>query len=197
MKGGILRYVLIDGKRRKNQLLIDIAFNIKMLEECLEHDDLKQMLLSLSLDFIEDYLNIVTDRNLKMMSQKFYGPPNDIGYSLDEMWSDLMSKESRLDLTDSLLSSLKVGKRGKERKGWCVCVCVCARVRVCVCVCACVRCVRVCVVCVCACLHVCVCVCVCVSCVRACVCVCACVRVCMCVCVYLRSNRCFVRLSPA
>ena len=96
---------------------MDIAFNPYVLGECLKNEELKQMLISLSLDFVDDHLKIVTDRQLRKVSEKFRGSQKDIVYALDESWSDLLSEETRLDMGDSLLRSLRGEEGGGKRRG--------------------------------------------------------------------------------
>ena len=118
VKGGALRHLVDNGRRRQNELVIDIAVNPYVLQECLKERELKVMLVSLSLDFIDEFLAITTDRNVQNVEEEFKGQREDISYSLDEQWSELLTRESRLDIGDSLLRTLN--KKQSQSKGVCI-----------------------------------------------------------------------------
>ena len=106
VKGGVLRHVTKNGKKTKH-FLIDIAFNPYVLDECAKQQDLEDMLVSLALDFVEDFAELKLDRkSCRKLREEFVGPQNDIQCSLDEQWKDGLSKESRVDIGDSLLKQL-------------------------------------------------------------------------------------------
>ena len=120
VKGGVLRHLVEDGTRRQNELLFDIAFHPHVVEECTKSTDLRPMLISLSLDFTDEYLSVVTDGTYQVLPQKFKGPRSDVVNSLDDTNAELLSRQSRLDLGESILGSLKrrKGKKAKNtRKG--------------------------------------------------------------------------------
>ena len=111
VKGGMLRHVTKNGKKTKD-LLIDIAFNPYVLDECAKQQELEDMLVSLALDFVQDFTEQKVDRkSCSKVREVFVGLESDIQCSLDEQWKDRLSEESRLDIGVSLLkqlSSLKV-----------------------------------------------------------------------------------------
>ena len=131
VRGGVLRHVVRDGKKRPSDLLVDIAFAPSFLNVAIGDTEMVQVIIELTLEFMDDYLSMATDRNTRIESQKFEGPREDIGFSLDGQNQELMTSESRLDLSESVLSSLKKGKKMKStRRGVCLCVCVCVFVHV-------------------------------------------------------------------
>ena len=118
VKGGVLRYVVHNGQRRDRELLIDIAYSPFVLEGCLKEPELRGMLVSLSLDFVDEVLSVVTDRKVSNLSQKCCGDPRDIAHSLDEEWNSLLSEKSRLDVGDSVLRTLKSHERQTHKSEW-------------------------------------------------------------------------------
>ena len=78
---------------------------------------MKEVLIDLILDFLDDYLLIVTDRNVQVLLEDFKGLLDDIGNSLDGESAGRLSHESQLDMGESILSSLKRGKAKAKRKG--------------------------------------------------------------------------------
>ena len=116
MKGGILRHLLENGKKKPNCLLIDVAFSPSFIASYTTDSDTKEMIISLTLDFLEDYLSsILTDRNTGVVTEvKFKGPEADIVGSLDQRSEEMITRESRLDFGDSLLSSLR--RQAKKEK---------------------------------------------------------------------------------
>lgn len=107
VKGGTLRY-LFEGGKKTQDLLIDIAFNPSVLDECTKDTTLEFMLMSLAFDFVESYAELRVDRKTctKLKRPLFKGLEEDIRCSLDEQWRGSLSKESRLDIGDSLLKQL-------------------------------------------------------------------------------------------
>lgn len=78
---------------------------------------LEDMLISLSLDFVEDFTKLQIERkSCRKIKEKFKGIPKDIQCSLDEQWRELLSEESRLDIGDSLLKQLRL-LRTRDPKG--------------------------------------------------------------------------------
>ena len=116
VKGGVLRHVTKNG-RKTNHFLIDVAFNPYVLDECARQQELEDMLVSLALDFVEDFAELKLDRkSCRKLREEFVGPQNDIQCSLDEHWRDGLSKESGVDIGDSLLrqlSSLRIPDHSK------------------------------------------------------------------------------------
>ena len=81
--------------------------------------------LRLVLDFIDEYLSILTDRNTELLppETRFKGPEADIFHSLDQSNPEKITKESWMDFEDNLFVNLKKGKKTKTgRKGWGSCV---------------------------------------------------------------------------
>lgn len=117
VKGGLLRHLVHDGKKCPQDLLIDIAFNPLIIETWVKDREMKEILIDLILDFLDDYLLIVTDRNVQVLLEDFKGPLDDIGNSLDGESTGRVSRESQLDMEESILSSLKRGKAKAKRKG--------------------------------------------------------------------------------
>ena len=107
VKGGTLRH-LTEGDKKTPDLLIDIAFNPSVLDECTKETTLEFMLVSLALDFVEDYAELSVDRKTctKLKRPLFKGLEEDIRCSLDEQWRGSLSEKSRLDIGDSLLKQL-------------------------------------------------------------------------------------------
>ena len=107
VKGGTLRH-LTESKKKTQDLLIDIAFNPSVLDECTKEKTLEFMLISLALDFVENFAELRIDRKsyMKLKQQSFKGLQEDIRCSLDEQWRGSLSEESRLDIGDSILKQL-------------------------------------------------------------------------------------------
>ena len=119
VKGGILRHVTKNGNKTKD-LLIDIAFNPYVLDECAKQQELEGMLVSLALDFVEDFTEQKIDRkSCRKAKEEFVGLQNDIQCSLDEQWKDGLSNESRLDIGESLLKQLSSLKVEEASRGTC------------------------------------------------------------------------------
>jgi hypothetical protein len=122
VKGGVLRCLVEDGRRQPNSLLLDIAFNPGFVDSCLTDSNTLDVFLKMVLDFVDEYLSILTDRHTEMLppATKFKGPEADIYHSLDQSNPELITKESWMDFQDNLLASLKKGKKTKTagRKGW-------------------------------------------------------------------------------
>ena len=120
VKGGVLRCLVEDGKRQPNSLLLDIAFNPGFVDSCLTDGETLDVFLKMVLDFVDEYLSILTDRRTEMLppATKFKGPEADIYHSLDQSNPELITKESWMDFQHNLLASLKKGKKTKTgRKG--------------------------------------------------------------------------------
>ena len=118
VKGGVLRHLVEEGKRQANCLLVDVAFSPSFLELCMTENSAKEAVTSLTLDFLDSYLSIIADRNTRIVSKaKFKGPEPDIALSLEQQSPELITKESWLDLRDSLLSSLKKESQASTDKG--------------------------------------------------------------------------------
>lgn len=117
VKGGTLRYCL-DNKKKKNRnfdLLYDLAFNPRVIDECCKDPLMFEMLKNLALDFTEDTLGMRINRDSVTKSSEGVGPQEDLQPSLDETMSHLLSKES--EIGDSLfekLSQLSCGSENKE-----------------------------------------------------------------------------------
>ena len=107
-----------DGKRKKKCLLIDIGFSPYFIEANIRDGEMMRVIISMTLDFIDDYLSILTDRDVQIVPQVFKGPEKDVGLSLDQQSPELMTRESWIDLSDTVLTSLKKSrKKGTSRKG--------------------------------------------------------------------------------
>ena len=106
VKGGTLRYLVKKGAKTDNYLF-DVAFNPKVVEECMKDATMLDMLNSLSLDFISDITRLLIYRNTFMkLRNSFNGPESDIQCSLDEQLKDGLTPASKLDIGDSLLDQL-------------------------------------------------------------------------------------------
>ena len=116
VKGGVLRHVVENGKKQPNDLLVDIAFNPCLVQGCINDRVVMERLVALSLDFIDDFLSILTDRNTRIMSQPYKGPLEDIARSVDEQQAELLTRESWLDFGESILTSIRRGKRVKPAR---------------------------------------------------------------------------------
>ena len=126
VKGGVLRHVVENGKKQPNDLLVDIAFNPCLVEHCKADRAVMDRLVTLSLNFIDDFLSILTDRNTQILPELYKGPLEDISHSIDEHQAELLPRECWLDMEESILSSIKRGKRVRPmRKGVYIHVCSC------------------------------------------------------------------------
>ena len=119
VKGGVLRHLVEGGKRLPNSILVDVAFNPSFVDSFTRNPDTRHMFLDLVLDFVDEYLSLLTDRSAEILpGSKFRGSESDIYYSLDQKNPELISRESWMDFGDALLTSLKKGKKTKAaRKG--------------------------------------------------------------------------------
>ena len=119
VKGGVLRHPTENGKRIAGDLLLDIAFHTSVLEECERDPDLRAMLRSLILDFVADFTSVELDRLScsRLDDTTHRGSKEDVWYSLDEQWREMLSEETRVDVGYTVLSHLKQAKVGGERGG--------------------------------------------------------------------------------
>ena len=118
VKGGTLRHVTRD-KQKTKDLIIDIAFNPYVLEECERNKILEGMLISLSLKFVEDFTQLKVSReNCVKIQETFKGLLMDIRCSLDEQWRSSLSDESKLDIGDSILKQLSEMRMEETRGGF-------------------------------------------------------------------------------
>ena len=83
------------------------SHTLSLSQANIKDSDVMDMLLTVTLDFIDDYLSIITDRKTKILTESFKGPQQDIGFSLDHHNPELITRESWLDLSDTILSSMK------------------------------------------------------------------------------------------
>ena len=128
MKGGTLRNVTRaregarERKKLSDNLLVDIAFDPSVVEECLKDAVMERMLIELSLNFVEEYCDMLLNkpRWVKLEGEAFLGPESDLHCSLDEQWRELLSKASKLDVGDSILRELKAGDRKAKTSGKCI-----------------------------------------------------------------------------
>lgn len=120
IKGGTLRHVVRDGKRTKH-LVLDIAFSPSVIEECLVAADMSDMLISLCLDFVQDFISVNFDRKSckKLPNKKFVGSQMDMHYSLDYTLKELLSADTKLDVGDAILNQLNLRTTATEQKGGC------------------------------------------------------------------------------
>ena len=107
-----------DGKKQPNSLLLDVAFNPAFMDSCMSDTGMLEIFLDLILDFIDEYLSMLTDRNLRILSPeiKFKGPEADIFHSLDQSNLEKITRESWMDMEEALLTNLKKGKKSKTGK---------------------------------------------------------------------------------
>ncbi len=118
VKGGTLRHLTTKEGKKTKHLIFDVAFNPYVLEECMKEKTLEDMLISLSLDFLEDITALRVQRKSCMkVKERVMGVAMDVHCSLDEQWRELLSQASRLDVGESLLSQLKELKVGDKKEG--------------------------------------------------------------------------------
>ena len=77
------------------------------MQSNIRDSEVMDMLIMLILDFIDEYLSLTTDRKTKIISQSFKGPEKDISFSLDHSTPEQISRESWLDLSDTVLASIR------------------------------------------------------------------------------------------
>ncbi len=117
VKGGALRHFTTTEHKKTKNLIFDVAFHPYVLDECAKEKSLEDMLISLSLDFVEDTTGLRVKReSCVKLKEAMMGVPMDIQCSLDEEWRGSLSKESRLDVGESLLSKLKEARIGERRQ---------------------------------------------------------------------------------
>ena len=118
VKGGVLRHPTEAGKKMATDLLIDIAFHTSVVEECERDPDLQAMLRDLILDFVADFASVELDRSsCTRLDVPHRGSKEDLWYSLDEQWREMLSEETRMDVRHTVLSHLKQAKVGGEKGG--------------------------------------------------------------------------------
>ena len=129
VKGGVLRHPTTpdDGatskKKKQNKmaadLLIDVAFNPSVLEECEGDSVLRNMLQNLILDFVADFTSRELDRGTcsRTDAPPYVGSREDLWYSLDEQWRGMLSEGTRMDVGEHVLGHLKRAMSGDEEGG--------------------------------------------------------------------------------
>lgn len=117
VKGGVLRHMVDKSGKQLSDLIYDVAFNPTVINECSSVSVLREMLHSLILDFVTDMLKVQVDHaTLRQVSECTYkGLEKDIGNSLDER-RHLISKESQLDMRESILDELAKVALSSESK---------------------------------------------------------------------------------
>ena len=116
VKGGVLRHLVKNGHKTEH-LLIDIAFNSYVIEECCKRSELEQLLIGLSLDFVSDFTKLSVDKqSYKKLKVAFKGAKEDMGHSLDERLNHLLPKESHMDIGESILDELHRMSVSEDKK---------------------------------------------------------------------------------
>ena len=96
VRGGTLRKRSVQfGEAASNQgQIFDLAFNPDVLEECLQDAETEDMLINLSMDYIEKQVGLRLDRKTCVrLKEKCIGTKQELHYSLNEQYKHLLKVE--------------------------------------------------------------------------------------------------------